>query len=212
MLPLRHSRAERLLWFTARSRFFPLKRSVPRAGNATELAVSAGSDDGHASRCASCCSEQQSDQQSEHKSADVGPPCDTAGFATTCSEGPLKQLDQKPDAEEHGRWYDHQVQEEDNRNQGDDICVRVQNQVGAHDRGHCTAGTNRRDRGTRFKGIMAEAGKGSAGEVEAEIRQVSKPIFDVVPEDPEKPDVSNKVQKAAVEENAGAESGPDRKW
>jgi len=56
---------------------------------------------------------------------------------------------------------------------------------------------------------VAETGKRPAGEVEEQIGQVPQTILDVVPENPEEPEISSQMQEAPVQEDAAAQRGPD---
>lgn len=56
---------------------------------------------------------------------------------------------------------------------------------------------------------MTETGEGPAGKVEAQIRKVPQTVFDIVSENPEEPEIADKVHQAAVQEDAAAQSGPD---
>ena len=92
------------------------------------------------------------------------------------------------------------------RKPGEDAGARVENEVGAHDSGDGAAGADDGDTGICIQQNVRDGRGQSAEEVEDEIAEVAKVVFDVVAEDPEEKHVATDVPVGSVQEH-GSEDG-----
>lgn len=129
----------------------------------------------------------------------MGPPGDSAVGCAANGAYAFDELDQEPIAQnDEGR--DGQ---EENDNKGQDTCPRVENNVGAHDAGDGSTGTERGNAGVKIEGDMEKVGADSANKIEKKIGEVAEVVFHIVAKNPEEEHVAADVQPTAVQEHAG---------
>ncbi len=114
---------------------------------------------------------------------------DTLGVSREC---PLKELDEEPDTQKEPRREEY-GRDKDDEHERANLRVREDKQIGSHDCGNRTAGSNRRD-GRRGVGKQMHKGCCNAsGDVEQEIPRMTEAVLDVVAEDPQEQHVTQNV-------------------
>ena len=146
---------------------------------------------------------QLQEKDAENKAADVSPPGDSADGAVTA--GGAEKLKEEPEAEEEGGRDLDKPWNEDDRNQGQDLRSRVQDEVSAHDPGDGPAGTDCRYIRVPVDNQVRDSRSQTAHQVEGQVTRVSEPVFDIVSKDVEKPHVAEDVPETAVQEHEGEE-------
>ena len=133
----------------------------------------------------------------------MSPPCNTR--APTLAAGRVYQLKCEPEADkEKGRDF-HEPGKNENWNQGQDPGSGVQDEIGAHDTGNSTAGTDGGNGRIHVQKQMRQARSETAQEVEQEIPKRSQAVFDIVAKDVERPHISQEMQKTSVKKHEGYE-------
>lgn len=105
-----------------------------------------------------------------------------------------------------GWRLEKQGQEED-RQEHDDARAGEQEEAGAHDAGNGAAGADGGKGGHGVELQVRDAGGDAARQIENREAQRAHAVFDVVPEDPDRPHVADNVPPSAVQKHAG-EEGP----
>ncbi len=105
-----------------------------------------------------------------------------------------------------GWRLEKQGQKED-RQEHDDARAGEQEKAGAHDAGNGAAGTDGGKGGHGVELQVNHAGGDAARQIENREAQRAHAVFDVVPEDPQRPHIADDVRPSAVQKHAG-EEGP----
>ena len=118
----------------------------------------------------------------------------------------MHQLDREPDAQENPRREHNDLYEHEQGKQGNNQRPRVQQHIGPHHSGDCTAGADRRDQRVGVEPQMSNTRSNTGSQIENQIRQVSQSIFDVISKDVQKSHIAEEMHPATVQEDAGEQS------
>src|SRR5580704_1776257 len=138
-------------------------------------------------------------QHAQQKTPNVCPPGDAACGRGTDRANTCQELQQEPitqNDESRNRY-------EKDEDQGEDSRSGIKKDVGPHDAGDGTAGTEGGERRVEIKEDVGETRTNAAKEIEEQVGEVAEVIFHVVAENPEEEHVPGEMHEAAVQEHAG---------
>ena len=130
----------------------------------------------------------------------------TRGAASEDTESREKLHDVPQTQQDHGGHGQREYE-----NQCKNSRARVKQDVSAHYAGDRSARAHGWNIGVKIKDHVKEPRPDPADQIEEEIRDVAKEIFDVVAKDPEKEHVPSDMQPAGVQKHAG-DQGKERNF
>ncbi len=144
-------------------------------------------------------------KSSGDESAEMGPPGDTAGdFGVQERADALEELQDEPE-EEEDEGGDRDDWREPERDESEDDRGREEQEIGTEESGDGSAGSDHRNRGEWAGGELGQGRAESGNEVEEEVAERAGSVFHHAAEDPEKPEIREKMKPAAVEKHGGEE-------
>ncbi len=137
------------------------------------------------------------------KAADVGPEGNASHVPgrESCRE----QLHEEPEPEEDESRDLYKLEKEEDRYQCQDSGTGIEKEIGPHDSGDGPTRSDGRDVRIPIGEEMDQTGRHTAEEIEGEISKVAEPVFNIVPEDIEKPHVHDNVKEPSVKKHGGQE-------
>ena len=122
------------------------------------------------------------------------PPGDASGGCGTDRANTRQELKQEPIAQNDESRNRYEKDEDE----GQDSCSGIKKDIGPHDTGDSTAGTERGEMRVEIKDNVGEARTNAANEIEQEVGEVAEVILYVVAENPEEEHVPGDMHEAAV--------------
>lgn len=131
----------------------------------------------------------------------MSPPGNASPLAC-CSRG-VQKLKQEPDAEKKECRNLDEIGQEKDGYEGQDLCPRIEDEVGPHYASNGAAGTDGWDVRMPINNELWSPRCQTTQKIEAKISNVSQSIFHIVPEDIEEPHVPQEVPEATVQKHKG---------
>ncbi len=137
------------------------------------------------------------------KPADVGPEGNASDVPgrESCRE----QLHEEPKPEEDESRDLYKLEKEKDRYQSQDSGTGIEKEISPHDSGNGPARSDGGDVRIPIGEEMDQTSRHAAEEIKGDISDVAEPVFNIVPEDIEKPHVHNNVKKPPVKKHGGQE-------
>src|SRR5262245_47468892 len=145
---------------------------------------------------------------SDNESADMRPPCDSAGVGTSGGQScrSVKELHHEPEPEHDQSRYFNDLDEDKNGYQRRHARAWIRQEIRYKHARNCAAGADAGNDGVDVEDSVNDSGADAAKQIEHEIREMTETVFHVVAENPEVPHVPDQMHPASMQEH-GCQKG-----